>query len=158
MARASKRDHIIERATDLFLQQGFKGTSIDLVVTTCGVSKPTVYKHFPDKTILMTAVMTHWLRDPVPEPPEIGGLGALWQHLRLYWWAPEHMAMYRLVISEGWRFPAAAEAFWSDFDQAWWQAVETWRSTQPGIEAAGFELRLQAELWRRLTAPQARLV
>ena len=153
MARASKRDHIIERATNLFLEQGFKGTSIDLVVTTCGVSKPTVYKHFPDKTVLMEAVMAHWLTDSLaPIAPE-AGLPDLWHHLQQHWWREDIMRMYRLVISEGWRFPAASEGFWHRFDAAWWEEVDQWRQHHPDLEATGFQLRLEAELWRRLTGP-----
>lgn len=153
MARASKREHIIERATGLFLEQGFKGTSIDLVVTTCGVSKPTVYKHFPDKTVLMEAVMTHWLRDSLEPIVADSGLPELWYHLQRYWWREDIMRMYRLVISEGWRFPTASDAFWQQFDAAWWAEVELWRQQHPDLEAAGFQLRLEAELWRRLTGP-----
>ncbi|MCH8551135.1 MAG: TetR/AcrR family transcriptional regulator [Natronospirillum sp.] len=154
MARASKKDHIIEQATGLFLEQGFKGTSIDLVVTTCGVSKPTVYKHFPDKTILIGAVMAHWLQGRVQPLASDWSLTDVWHHLCQHWWSPEPMHMYRLVISEGWRFPKAAEAFWTEFDAAWWAQADAWQAQQSDIEAAGLQLRLQAELWRQLV-PQS---
>jgi AcrR family transcriptional regulator len=49
MAQRSKKDHIAAAALPLFLENGFKGTSIDMVVRVSGVSKPTVYNHFPDK-------------------------------------------------------------------------------------------------------------
>ena len=42
MARPSKKEFIVEQAAQLFLQQGYKGTSIDTVVAQCKVSKPTV--------------------------------------------------------------------------------------------------------------------
>ncbi|MEM7562893.1 MAG: TetR/AcrR family transcriptional regulator [Pseudomonadota bacterium] len=43
MAQKSKKDHIVATALPLFLENGFKGTSIDLVVKASEVSKPTVY-------------------------------------------------------------------------------------------------------------------
>ncbi len=150
MARASKRDHIVEQATALFLQQGFKGTSVDSVVTTCAVSKPTVYKHFPDKTLLMAAVMDQWLADrPVADLQAVDQDNA-WQEMGRFWWRPEHMAMYRLVIAEGWRFPAAAQRFWQEFDQAWQTAAKRWiKTVQPG-RIDDWCCAIKAELWVRL--------
>ena len=125
MARASKKDFIVEIASQVFLENGFKGTSVDMVVTACGVSKPTVYNHFPDKTELMTAVMNRWLA--LHQPLEYGRQALsevdspllLETALASHWWSAENMPIYRLVIGEGWRFAAAAERFWQEFDVAW---------------------------------------
>lgn len=155
MARASKRDHIVEQATALFLDQGFKGTSVDSVVNTCAVSKPTVYKHFPDKTLLMAAVMDQWLADR----PEVALQGAdskaVWRDMASTWWCPDHMAMYRLVIAEGWRFPAAAGRFWQEFDQAWQAAASHWVETQQPDRAEAWRCAINAELWQQLLATSA---
>ncbi len=67
MAQKSKRNYIVEMALPLFLEHGFKGTSIDLVVKKSGVSKPTVYNHFPDKIALMLAVVENWCETQQPE-------------------------------------------------------------------------------------------
>ena len=56
MAQKSKKDHIIATALPLLLEKGFKGTSIDMVVKACGVSKPTVYNHFSDKGALFREI------------------------------------------------------------------------------------------------------
>jgi len=66
MAQKSKKEHIIRTALTLFLEHGFKGTSVDLVVKISGVSKPTVYNHFPDKAALMHSVIKTWVENNQP--------------------------------------------------------------------------------------------
>ena len=45
---------IREAATTLFLRNGYLGTSMEEIATLAGVSKQTVYTHFPDKEALFT--------------------------------------------------------------------------------------------------------
>ncbi|MCP4472956.1 MAG: TetR/AcrR family transcriptional regulator, partial [Gammaproteobacteria bacterium] len=66
MAQRSKKRHIATSALPLFLEFGFKGTSIDMVVKLTGVAKPTVYNHFPDKAALMEAVLGVWIENNKP--------------------------------------------------------------------------------------------
>ncbi len=140
MARASKRDEIVEQAETLFLEHGFKGTSIDLVVSTCGVSKPTVYKHFPDKEVLMDAVMDRWLARRAEEiPAELPLVGAR-EYCERHWWNREIIRMYALVFAEGWRFAGAARRFMNEFDRPWRQLM----SNRPETERAA------AALWELL--------
>ncbi len=155
MARASKRDHIVEQATALFLDQGFKGTSVDSVVNTCAVSKPTVYKHFTDKTLLMAAIMDQWLKDHPVASLQGTDQDDVWQDMANRWWRPEHMAMYRLVIAEGWRFPAAARRFWQEYDQLWQAAASRWVAAQKPGEADDWGRAIKAEMWRRLLPEDA---
>jgi len=54
---ARKRGAIIDAATELFLRHGYLGTSMDQIAALAGVSKPTVYKHFPDKERLFTEIV-----------------------------------------------------------------------------------------------------
>lgn len=55
--RPSKRQVILEAATQLFIAQGYQGTSIDMVVKAAGVSKPTVYNNFSTKTALLSDII-----------------------------------------------------------------------------------------------------
>ena len=64
--RGGKRAAVLRAARELFLRDGFVGTSVDSVTAAAGVSKPTVYSHFPTKEALLEAV----LRDAPP------GMGA----------------------------------------------------------------------------------
>ena len=55
---AQKRRAILDAAREVFLKNGYPGTSMDEVAALAGVSKVTVYKHFSDKHSLFVAVFT----------------------------------------------------------------------------------------------------
>ncbi|MCB1053044.1 MAG: TetR/AcrR family transcriptional regulator [Acidobacteria bacterium] len=58
MARQTPRkDHLIEVALRLFSQKGYHACGIDLILAEAGVSKATLYKHFPTKEDLILAVL-----------------------------------------------------------------------------------------------------
>jgi AcrR family transcriptional regulator len=50
------RVHLIEVATRLFAAQGYDGTSIEAVLAESGVSRGSLYHHFPGKEALFLAV------------------------------------------------------------------------------------------------------
>ncbi|MDG9666581.1 TetR/AcrR family transcriptional regulator [Hahella sp. CR1] len=153
MARASKRDFIVETATGIFLEQGFKGTSIDMVVNACKVSKPTVYNHFPDKSQLIDAVIDDWLRAQNPVMPECEDESALWCVLSENWWRDEAIAMYRLIIGEGWRFDEAAQRFWREYDAKWRDYVGKYGKSKSFTADAVdvLQAKVSHELWTRLS-------
>ncbi|MCG5431132.1 TetR/AcrR family transcriptional regulator [Mycobacterium sp. MYCO198283] len=63
-ARSSrKRDAILAAGRDLFLAQGYRGTSVEAIAASAHVSKQTVYKHFADKQQLLSAIVTPVLAD-----------------------------------------------------------------------------------------------
>lgn len=47
--------HLLEVARAEFVAEGFDGVSIDAIARKAGVSKETIYRHFPDKQALFTA-------------------------------------------------------------------------------------------------------
>jgi len=51
------RAHVIEVATRLFAEQGYDGTSIEAVQAAAGVSRGSLYHHFPGKEALFLAVL-----------------------------------------------------------------------------------------------------
>ncbi len=53
--KASPRDRILEVATDLFYNQGYRATGINEVIEKSGVAKATFYNHFPSKDDLCKA-------------------------------------------------------------------------------------------------------
>lgn len=57
MARASKRDHLVETAVRLFGQEGFHATGIDRILQEAGVARMTLYKHFKSKDALILAAL-----------------------------------------------------------------------------------------------------
>ncbi|MEO1525318.1 MAG: TetR/AcrR family transcriptional regulator [Planctomycetota bacterium] len=51
------RESILTAASKLFLKDGFAATSLDVVATEAGVTKPTIYSHFRSKEGLLSAVI-----------------------------------------------------------------------------------------------------
>jgi TetR/AcrR family transcriptional regulator, mexJK operon transcriptional repressor len=62
---ARKRQTILSAGRDLFLSNGYQGTSVDQIAASAEVSKQTVYKHFGDKHELLLAIVDSALQDTV---------------------------------------------------------------------------------------------
>jgi len=56
------REAILETAQRCFLQQGFRATTMDQVAETLGISKKTLYEHFPSKEALFEACSDAFLK------------------------------------------------------------------------------------------------
>ena len=152
MAQRSKKDHIVATALPLFLENGFKGTSIDMVVKASRVSKPTVYNHFPDKSALMLAVLSAWIDRHKPLIVQIGDLDSLGEFIRRHWLTDEAARLYAIVIGEGFRFPDARRLFWEQYDRRWRDAFGYLCEQSPGLERDAVERRLDRELLSCLQA------
>jgi AcrR family transcriptional regulator len=123
MAQRSKKEHIVGIALPLFLESGFKGTSIDIVVKQSLVSKPTVYNHFPDKAALMYAVIEQWVNKNKPSLVFKSDSQTLDTLIQSQWLTGDAVRLYALVIGEGWRFPEATKLFWKQYDDIWRKAL-----------------------------------
>lgn len=53
------REKIIDKATELFLTLGFKSVTMDDIANELGISKKTIYVHFPNKTKLVESTTLH---------------------------------------------------------------------------------------------------
>ncbi len=53
------REKILNNATELFLNYGFKSITMDDISNHIGISKKTIYQHFENKTTLVEAVSLH---------------------------------------------------------------------------------------------------
>jgi TetR/AcrR family transcriptional repressor of mexJK operon len=120
---ARKRAAILAAAADLFLRQGYLGTSMDEVATRAAVSKQTIYKHFADKQRLFEALVLDAMEtadahiagaavtagdtaDAETALRELahGLLGAMLH--------PEVMTLRRLVVGEATRFPKLGQLYY----------------------------------------------
>lgn len=52
------KEKIIENASELFINQGFKVVTMDDIAVHMGISKKTIYQHFENKQMLIDAVLT----------------------------------------------------------------------------------------------------
>lgn len=121
----SKRLAILGAATDHFLVEGYKRTSMDAIAAEAGVSKQTVYSHFNNKDDLfrecILAKVRHYGLDMAAFTPDMPVRDVLQQtglsFLDLL--SDEHaIEMHRLLIAETVAFPKLAATFWETGPQA----------------------------------------
>lgn len=103
-----KREKILAAASECFLEQGFIGTSMDLVAKQANVSKQTVYSHFENKDTLYCEIIKNKCSEyqldeahtsHCDELPEIVLTRIGQQFLQLLL-DPNSIAMYKMLIGE----------------------------------------------------------
>lgn len=115
-----KRAAILEAAKRLFPEQGFEGTSMDVIAATAGVSKLTVYSHFKDKeTLFVEAIRGKCAELMPPELFEVGGAGSVREQLhaiaRAFFnliTADEAISVHRLLTTGTGSSAKLAQMFW----------------------------------------------
>lgn len=119
--KAKKRAEIVGIATHLFLEHGYAATSMSAIADTLGGSKATLWAHFSSKEDLFAAVIDRQVdafsRD-VDEVliSQVFSLPALRRAcLRLIdcLLRESSLSLYRLIMSEGERFPEIKEMFYT---------------------------------------------
>ncbi|MEM8952903.1 MAG: helix-turn-helix domain-containing protein [Verrucomicrobiota bacterium] len=55
--QTDSRERLLEAAYELFFEQGYAATSVDQIIERAGLTKPTVYSHFPSKEALCVAYL-----------------------------------------------------------------------------------------------------
>ncbi len=117
-----KRRAILDAATEVFLTQGFAGSSMDSIAAAAQVSKPTVYNHFDDKQQLfeqivndLVAVITQPFYEQIVNLSEDGDLANRLRDLATLLlkgvMQPTNLRLRRLVIGEAGRFPDLGRAY-----------------------------------------------
>jgi AcrR family transcriptional regulator len=64
-------DRLVTAAGELFYAGGITATGVDTVVRAAGVTKPTLYAHFPSKAALVTATLERRYRERVAQLEEL---------------------------------------------------------------------------------------
>lgn len=118
---ADKRQAIIDAARPIFLAQGWTGASLERVAAESGISKMTVYRHFGTKEELFEALIDGMCArmaeqaEGAPLPPEHDAtrvrLRSEAEAFTAALTRPDAIALYRLIVADGWRFPTLARAF-----------------------------------------------
>lgn len=112
---------ILETARELFLDQGFDTTSMDLIARTARVSKATLYVYFESKEALLLALVEDECRRIAPGPlwePEGGPLDVEATLLRIarkftaLFLTDEGLAFHRLMTAQAERFPQIGRVFY----------------------------------------------
>lgn len=117
--RQDRRDTILTVAQGYFLDHGYAGTSMSGIAAELGGSKGTLWSHFPSKEDLFTAVLDRVAKAYRAELSQILDpyaslaltLRRACQSLLEKVTSPEAIALHRLIIAEGRRFPKLAQIF-----------------------------------------------
>lgn len=120
-APSAKAELVLEAAASVFLRHGYGPTTTDMIQREAGVSKATVYAHYPNKEALFEAVvergcarLTEELRLRAVEDADLRStlfaLGLAYLDLLL---SPAALALYRLVVAEAPRAPRLGRLFWN---------------------------------------------
>jgi len=118
-----KRKALLLAATEVFLDKGYDGTSMDDVAAKAAVSKPTVYKYFSDKERLFAEIVratTGQIDDLVRLVVETmaehagleAGLTVLGRRLITALMQPQVLRLRRLVIANSERFPDVGRSWY----------------------------------------------
>ena len=118
-----KREALLLAATEVFLDKGYDGTSMDNVAAKAAVSKPTVYKYFSDKEQLFAQIVratTGQIDDLVRLVVETmadqteteAGLTVLARRFITALMQPPVLRLRRLVIANADRFPDVGRSWY----------------------------------------------
>lgn len=108
--RAARRDRVLDAAVAVFAAHGFGATSLDLIASTAGVTKRTLYVDVGDKAALFAAAVDreHDRIRAVAEGPLVDVAAEVVHVLH----SEPAVALHRSVIAEAVRFPALAADFY----------------------------------------------
>ena len=118
---AEKRAEILRAARPILLRDGLGGTTLDRVAAEGKISKMTLYRHFPSKEALFEGLVTamcDYMREGLENAPSANidkpAAKRLAVELRAFTSAliePDVLALYRLIVADGWRFPDLSRVF-----------------------------------------------
>ena len=118
---AETRAAILRAARPIMLRDGLGGTTLDRVAAEGGIAKMTLYRHFPSKEALFEGLVTatcESMREGLENAPTADMdkpiANRLADELRAFTSAliePDGLALYRLIVADGWRFPELARVF-----------------------------------------------
>ena len=117
-----KRAAILEAAAAVFLEAGVEAASMDEIARRARVSKATVYSHFDGKHALLRAIVHGRCRGLMPamDSAEFAALAPaqaltlVGRRLLDMMFAPDAVALYRVVLVEAARAPELARAFYEN--------------------------------------------
>ena len=118
---AETRAAILRAARPIMLRDGLGGTTLDRVAAEGRIAKMTLYRHFPSKEALFEGLVTatcESMREDLENAPTADTdkpiANRLADELRAFTSAliePDGLALYRLIVADGWRFPDLARVF-----------------------------------------------
>jgi TetR/AcrR family transcriptional repressor of mexJK operon len=122
MEPVGKREQILAAARECFIRKGFHGATIDEIVATAGVSKPTIYKVVGNKEELFAAIVKGTAEDILGEldnveystgPDVESNLFDFSLKYATILLCPSTLEFHRLAVSEAGRFPELGRRYFA---------------------------------------------
>jgi AcrR family transcriptional regulator len=117
--RGDRRDAILDVARECFIAEGYGATSMSTIAARLGGSKGTLYNYFKSKEELFDAFVRRscaLLQGELDDSPGDGDVRDLLVRMAEdfldHLLSPEAIAIHRLVVGEGERFPELARLFY----------------------------------------------
>lgn len=114
-----KAERVLEAGWALFLARGFEAVSMEAIAAEAGVSKVTVYKHYPDKVALFEAAVLRATLGIEAAQSLPSGAGSLRERLERFGLglmhflgSPPAVAFYSVLAGELRRHPKLARRFY----------------------------------------------
>lgn len=118
---AERRRLIIEAAERVFSATGYGDATMEQIARDCGMAKKSVYRLYPDKQALFTALINSHEHpaitrraDPAAATEGRQALHDLLLDLARFVFSPRQLRLTRLVISEAGKSPELAQQFYDD--------------------------------------------
>jgi AcrR family transcriptional regulator len=113
----TRRAQILDAALTVFLEHGYDRATIDLVVQRASASKATIYSFFGGKEGLFEAMVGEYAERILAGFPDVDGgiidvraaLKNIAQRYLEVVMAPDAVALWRMIVAEGPRFPGLAK-------------------------------------------------
>ena len=110
---------VSEGAKEIFLRDGFSGTSVDDIAAAARVSKATLYSYFADKRLMFEEAMQNErqrledaiLFDIPADAAPAQAIPALTRQIAEWLVAPDSVRLYRVHVAEAARFPDVARNY-----------------------------------------------
>lgn len=114
-----RKQAMIQAARRVFIDNGFEGTTLDMIIELSGGSRSSLYTHFGDKEGLYIAVVQDTIESIFLDMEEVeiepSLRGVLEIHGKRFLNSilnPETLSLFRLIVSETDRFPKLGEIFY----------------------------------------------
>ncbi|UVL62914.1 TetR/AcrR family transcriptional regulator [Pseudomonas sp. B21-032] len=152
-ARGLQRRHaLIEAATRTFIEHGFEGATLDMIIDLAGGSRGTLYSSFGGKEGLFAAVIERMIEEifvaPDPGSAAHDSLERVLEHYGRRFLhgllAPRSIGLYRLIVAEAPRFPQIGEHFYTLGPERSYQLLAERLGQLHGIQADRQTLSLVA--------------
>ena len=116
--KEKKRIAIIKAAQDVFLKQGYVRASMDSIAVAADVTKQTVYRYFSSKEVLFDSMLKSFrdksgdkMFDHLNKPNSQDALSGFGFEFIKAHLSKEHLAIVRLIMSEGANAPELLRSF-----------------------------------------------